>query len=544
MSQNMSNPTDPNKGEVVCPVCAEEVLSAFCRYLKEVKETTKDMNYLDWSQWRPFWSQVNVMSKNTAKCAQEWQKRLGEIASDNAKKGNYPKEYPVLSNEEINKQINELIDAVNENRDISVEEIIKFIPFDDVIEQMTLNEFKNTKQAAQDIVNGIIEAVFPADMEIIIAALDNAEDKQDKDNKHDQNVKDDKKQAKLSDDNAVRKCIKTILDLLKDNTGENLRKLGELIPDKRKELLFETAEARRRKVLAGPIDENQKKLGEGARRIVAALHCKQERKYLGDIVGKIEDEVAERRRHTPVSPAIVLIGGGGAAGKTTFVKKLMARLIAIYGKDQVQKLDLDHYFLPVELIGNRANDGKYDNPRNSDIQRAEQNIRTIKEGGELIIPWHDRQEHKLSQQNWLDGSKYRSASVVIIEGLYTLGPMFWSLGHVRIYIDACPLDRAKGRVWRDVNIRKRNERHVVEMLLGREVYHQTFVEPTQAVADYIIRRSATSGVLQVIDDDEVGKCLIEACEKLGVEDKAAELHRMFLKLLERLNNRRATQTEF
>ncbi|MCP4900402.1 MAG: hypothetical protein GY906_25845, partial [bacterium] len=250
-----------------------------------------------------------------------------------------------------------------------------------------------------------------------------------------------------------------------------------------------------------------------------------------------------RKKKKTVTPVIVLIGGGGAAGKTTFARKLASRLEARVEK--VERLDLDHYFLPMELIGNCASDGKYDNPWNSDLQRVEESVAAIKRGGHVTVPFHDRNEHKLSQQSWRDGERFLHASVVIIEGLYTLGPRLESLGHVKIYIDASPLDRAKGRVWRDVNIRKRNERHVVEMLLGRETYHQTFVEPTQAVADYIVRRSSTGGVLRVVDDDEIEGCFFTACEREGADSKdAASLFVEFLTLAERMNGRRAAQTEF
>ncbi len=553
-----ATPIGPNSGneDVVCPACAEEVLSAFCRYMKETQEAASEIDYLDWSQGRRFWSQVNVMTERTHRCAEAWQQKLGDIAKKNAKKGKFPKEYPVLSDQDVLGRIRDLIGEVGQSKDEGVENLAPFIPFDKETEETCREKFK---PPAQKVVKKVIEKVFPVDMEHIQEALHAKEGK-------------GKGKGRLSEDETVKGCVSAMIGELKEQTKQTLHDLKGKDGEELKVLLFETAEARLRKLLAAQDDERRrqkieqkeekeekekekekeekeekekerKKLGDGARRVVAALHRSREKDYLSDIVDCVRGKVTQRKKKKTVTPVIVLIGGGGAAGKTTFARKLASRLEARVEK--VERLDLDHYFLPMELIGNRASDGKYDNPWNSDLQRVEESVAAIKRGGHVTVPFHDRNEHKLSQQSWQDGERFLHASVVIIEGLYTLGPRLESLGHVKIYIDASPLDRAKGRVWRDVNIRKRNERHVVEMLLGRETYHQTFVEPTQAVADYIVRRSSTGGVLRVVDDDEIEGCFFTACDREQVDPKkAASLFVEFLTLAERMNSRRAAQTEF
>jgi uridine kinase len=244
---------------------------------------------------------------------------------------------------------------------------------------------------------------------------------------------------------------------------------------------------------------------------------------------------------------IVFVGGGGAAGKSTFTIRLEKLLRGETPQIVCKKIELDRYFLPIESIGGRASDGKYDNPLNSNMDRAVENVRAISEGRwtNLTLPVHDRRDHKKERQCSEDATRFREAQVVIVEGLYALGPCFGDIDGIRIYIDASPTDRAKGRIWRDINVRKRSEQHVIEMLLGREAYHQTFVEPSQMVADYIIRRAPTEGALGVIDPAEVRECFIEACLKSGLDEEAAVgVFSAFEESQEKAKKRHARKTEF
>jgi len=250
------------------------------------------------------------------------------------------------------------------------------------------------------------------------------------------------------------------------------------------------------------------------------------KKLVKEIAKDVESKAQNKKGPGPL---IVLLGGGGAAGKSTFRKELEKLLTRVLKQKlangtttkPVQKLELDQYFYPVELILHREADGKYDNPLNSDLLQARRNIETLKKGDDVIIPVHDRNKHKLAEQTYRLAPELKSARVVIVDGLYSLGPCFQDLGDVGVYIDASPLDRAKGRVWRDINVRKRNEEHVVNMLLGREVYQETFVEPTQTVADYIVRRPHTSGNLTLGDEKTLHDCFVKACAKEDLAEKEA-----------------------
>ncbi len=498
------------------------------------KETGED--YLDWSKYRRFWSQVNQMSENTCKCAEQWKKELDKIAKENAKQGILPKEFPYPSDEVIVEKIEQLFDKSMKERERWIANIAELMPFDADQEQELLDLIPLEHRGR---IQNALSASFPTSVQHIKDVLQDEEDKS----------------IALP---AINSVLEKVAATIKEKVEELLKQL-QGYGEKLRKVISETGEEKMRRLITEPLAETEKEkvkrarqvdMEKQARNLGSAVRETMERDNTDKIVDIIWQECEEMRKHSATSPVIVLVGGGGAAGKTTFTKKL-SRYLKARAEEKgikefsVKKLDLDNYFLPIELIGNRASDGKYDNPRNSDLVRARANIKWLRDGGpEQTIPEHDRKEHKLSQQRFKYGNEFRGATVLIVEGLYTLCPILQDLGHVKIYIDASPLDRAKGRVWRDINVRKRNERHVTEMLLGREQYHQTFVEPTQSIAMFIVRRSATGGTLGVIYEDELIESFRKACEIHGVTEKAEQLLREYIKLQQEMNKKRARQTEF
>jgi uridine kinase len=294
--------------------------------------------------------------------------------------------------------------------------------------------------------------------------------------------------------------------------------------------------------------EAPKKEGEPPKTGAEAL------KTEGEVFKTIAEAIVARAtEHRGTGPVIVLLGGGGAAGKSTFRKKIEEIITGELEKCQggstwtnpVQKLDLDQYFYPIELIEHRAADGKYDNPLNSDLLRARKNIESLKAGHEIRIPVHDRDKHSLAKQAFREAPELRNARVVIVEGLYSLGPCLRDLGDVAIYVHAAPVDRAKGRIWRDINVRNRPEEHVIAMLLGRETYHQTFVEPTQIVADYVVRRSSTSGTIAVVDGAVTKRCIAEAGKHIGLrKEQIVALWRSFTNEQKKHVEKEKKKTEF
>jgi uridine kinase len=249
-----------------------------------------------------------------------------------------------------------------------------------------------------------------------------------------------------------------------------------------------------------------------------------------------DDIIAKAREKKGTGPLIVLLGGGGAAGKSTFRKLIDQHVTPALQQKQsdgtstkpVRELPLDQYFYPVELIQHREADGKYDNPLNSDLLRARKNVESLKAGHDVVIPVHDKDKHTLADQHCRPAPELKNARVVVVEGLYALGPCLRDLGDLAIYVHASSVDRGKGRIWRDINVRNRSEDHVLTMLLGREAYHQTFVEPTQMVSDYVVRRGHTVGKVAVLDRDVLEECIKNAGKLAGLDgDGVATLWKTF-----------------
>ena len=272
------------------------------------------------------------------------------------------------------------------------------------------------------------------------------------------------------------------------------------------------------------------------------------RRYTQDEVDEVLAE-ATRDIAMRVHPVIVLVAGGGAAGKTVFTRRFKGRL-AEKGITAVEGLELDHYFFPKELVSHRESDGRYDNPLNSDLPRVLVHLRVLRgdvsssNDGPLRIPWHDRDEHELRNQTFVIRDELRRAQVILVEGLYCLGPDFRDLGDIGIYVDASPVNRAKGRIWRDMEVRHRPEDHVASMLMGRETYHQKFVEPTQCVADYIIRRPPTGGTLKVVYSEDEAWALTQACREVGIAEKQAELVQKLKQYMDQKTKERADKTSY
>jgi hypothetical protein len=83
------------------------------------------------------------------------------------------------------------------------------------------------------------------------------------------------------------------------------------------------------------------------------------------------------------------------------------------------------------------------------------------------------------------------------------------------------------------------------MLLGRETYHQTFVEPTQIVADYVVRRSSTSGTIAVVDGAVTKRCIAEAGKHIGLrKEQIVALWRSFTNEQKKHVEKEKKKTEF
>lgn len=459
---------------------------------------------IDWSKYRQAWSPVDRMTKKTRTCGDDWVRELEVFRKSRAAQGKFPREFPYPSDERLLLKLDSLVAAAR--TDCPPETLSEYLALDET----KRGEFLGSVPRDQK------KAVAEATAEVYWANL--AE------------LREALQDAKILTQKGINGAVVKASGRAQTQVYEVLATVGNRCDYALMATLPTLNEEERQGVLdelAGLIDA-QRKVEE----------CEVHRAIVHDIQGKVQGN--------PDGSVIVFVGGGGAAGKSTFTKRL-EKLLWDQGQIECRRLELDSYFLPIETIGGRASDGKYDNPLNSDLDRAVENVRALSEGHweGLTLPVHDRKDHKKERQYSEDANPFRVAKVVIVEGLYALGPCFAELGEMRIFIDASPTDRAKGRIWRDINVRRRSEQHVVEMLLGREAYHQTFVEPTQMVADYTIRRGPTVGDLGVTDLAESRRCLRDACLAAELtEQQAEEILEGFEERFEEAKKRHAGKTEF
>ena len=136
----------------------------------------------------------------------------------------------------------------------------------------------------------------------------------------------------------------------------------------------------------------------------------QEHIYIEPIGLEIITRALKVKVDRPGSPCFVLVGGAGAAGKTTFYKQLKAFIAEekLGKKLKVQRIELDNYFFPLEAIGDRVVDGKYDNPRNSDLERGAKNIESLRKKKDSIV---SSSAYPKKKPTWLKNAEMSIATI-------------------------------------------------------------------------------------------------------------------------------------
>jgi len=146
-----------------------------------------------------------------------------------------------------------------------------------------------------------------------------------------------------------------------------------------------------------------------AREVILVSEALHERR-----IAEIVDQIAAQKDHTRV----VLIAGPSASGKTTFSKRLSVQLLAL-GLSPLP-VEMDHFFVDREQTP-RDEHGEYDYESINalDVERLNQDIRTLIQGDEVLLPHYDFKTGKQS-----DGQirKLHPGQIIILEGIHGLNP--------------------------------------------------------------------------------------------------------------------------
>jgi uridine kinase len=181
------------------------------------------------------------------------------------------------------------------------------------------------------------------------------------------------------------------------------------------------------------------------------------------------------------TPVTVGVAGGSASGKSTVVAELVRRL----GGTRAAVLRHDAYYhdlshLPFE----ERIEVNVDHPDSLETELLVGHVRALMTGEPVAMPDYDF----VTQTRGPDGIVVRPASVVIVEGLFTLqDERLRALWDVAVFVATTEDERLQRRIERDGRERGRDRAAVVsqhERVV--QPMHDRFVEPSRAFADVVL----------------------------------------------------------
>ncbi len=186
---------------------------------------------------------------------------------------------------------------------------------------------------------------------------------------------------------------------------------------------------------------------------------------------------------------VVGIAGGTGAGKTTVVRKIMARLpeanLSVIPQDNYYK---DNSHLPLE----ERQKLNFDHPAAIQFSLLVKHVRSLKQGEDIQVPIYSYLTCTRSEETIQMSPK----NVVIVEGILILThPRLRDLLDIKVFVDAAADDRLIRVIHRDILERGRNVREVLERYeKSVKPMHQQFIEPAKRYADIIVPRGGKNEV--------------------------------------------------
>lgn len=182
------------------------------------------------------------------------------------------------------------------------------------------------------------------------------------------------------------------------------------------------------------------------------------------------------------------IAGGTGSGKSTLVDRICER----FGSDVCVVKHDNYYRRQDELSYEERCKLNYDHPDAFETDLFIEHLRTLKSGQPIECPVYDFTAYNRTGDTVL----LKPARVILVEGILIFSvPELRDLMDIKIYVDTDADVRILRRVMRDVEVRGRSVRSVVEQYLSTvKPMHELFVEPSKRAADVIILEGAFNRV--------------------------------------------------
>jgi uridine kinase len=185
-------------------------------------------------------------------------------------------------------------------------------------------------------------------------------------------------------------------------------------------------------------------------------------------------------------PIIIGVAGGSGSGKTTFARMLSLNLEKLDIKVQTIKQD-NYYHDQSDKFDHDGGSVNFDHPNSIDFKLLEQQLKALKNGNNIKMPFYDFSTHKRITDTILT----KPTKVILIDGilLYTSTSLIEAIDH-KLFVD-CPEDtRYKRRLKRDIEERGRTKEGVkIQFDTQVKPMHDQFVEPSKSLSCEIITTS-------------------------------------------------------
>ena len=180
---------------------------------------------------------------------------------------------------------------------------------------------------------------------------------------------------------------------------------------------------------------------------------------------------------------LIGIAGGSGSGKTTFAKKVMARVPS--GTGDVVLLHQDSYYHSVPPSDLKVHgEPNFDHPDAFDWELLREHLTALKAGGSVEVPVYDFVTCRRQKKT----EKVGPCGVVLFEGIFTLwDPEIRNLFDLKIYLNVEADIRFIRRLHRDVRERGRTLDGIIRQYYDtvRPMHHE-FLEPTRQYADLVV----------------------------------------------------------
>ncbi len=182
------------------------------------------------------------------------------------------------------------------------------------------------------------------------------------------------------------------------------------------------------------------------------------------------------------------IAGGTGSGKSTLVDRICER----FGRDVCVVKHDNYYRRQDELAYEERCKLNYDHPDAFETDLFIEHLRTLKSGQPIECPVYDFTAYNRTGNT----VQLQPAKVILVEGILIFSvPELRELMDIKIFVDTDADVRILRRVMRDVEVRGRSVRSVVEQYLSTvKPMHELFVEPSKRAADVIILEGAFNRV--------------------------------------------------